>query len=744
MSKPSFQKSITNILFAVAACGLLATFAAPFAHADDASSSTAATSTPIVAATSTADAAPTGTAPDASTSSSSVTAATSTEAPALSSTPVDASSTTTASSTVATTTDSISSTTTPTAATTNTTTTAAAAAASTTPASSTISTGDAAAITDVSNVVNVNLVDSQGLISFLNLIAPYTGTIDFSGVSGGCTLCQTTTLQLANTNSSTLANDLGATATSGANTVEGSGTIATGNAFAAANLINVANANLTDANYLLMVFNTPSDVTGDIVLPGADFFAHPSSSAANAESSVATAISNDNASTVANGLDVHAETGDNGTANGTSSITTGSALSASNVLNVANANVTDGEPVIVLVRVFGTWNGSVVSAPPGLYWQQTPNGLVLMGQGAKSLLSGTGAGATATDATSSANTDINNENNAGVNNTLKVYALTGKNEIKGDGSITTGNATAVGNVVNLVNTNIVGRNVLLALVNIFGTWNGNLDFGRPDLWVGTQAAVDISPLQAGEPVTYHVTVTNRGDADATNVHVTAADSAAGMATVSDPGDGTVNAQSTSTNTYDPSKGTISWDIADLAPGASKTFTYEETMAGAAANVGQFTETVTATEHENDANAADNTDAITFPTGAAYTDFHDADLALDETTNVATGTPILPGSTVHYTLTVSNKIDGAVANGITLYDSLANPEGTIITGKTIRIGQLYPGKKVTLNWDAQFPANAEPGAYVNTDKIDAYDQVGIKHYAASSTVMLEPTSTSTAP
>jgi hypothetical protein len=606
--------------------------------------------------------------------------------------------------------------------------------ASTTPSSttgvittSTVVTGDAAAISNITNVLNVNLTDSQGLVEFLNLIAPYVGTINFSGITTGCVGCQTGNLSVLNNNSSTLSNDLSTSASSGANTVNGNGTIDTGNAFAVSNLVNIDNANFTNSNYLLVVFNTASDVNGDIVLPGKDFFNASSTTGVNADSSTPQAITNNNSSTIVNNLDVQAATGNN-SSTGSGTIATGNAATAANILNFANTNVTNGQPVVVLVRVFGTWNGSVMSAPAGLYWQQTPDGLILAGSAAQSVFS--------TSTTSSVNT-----NNASVSNSVKVYALTGTNELKGNGTINTGNAAAAGNIINILNTNVVGKNVLLALVNIFGNWNGNLAFGRPDLWVGAQANMDISPLQIGEPVHYTVTVANRGSADATNVHITAADSGLHMTTITDLGDGTLTDSTSTTGVISNPTSSIYWDVPILPAGTSKTFTYTETMGSSAVSAGQFTETVTAAEHENDASMIDNTDSISFQTGWFRSgNVHDSDLYVTEINSAASST--LPGSIVHYTLTLGNKIDGGIANGVTLYQTLKGPDGKIISGNTKHIGQLYPGNKVKLSWDAQFPADASSGIYVSTDKIEAYDVVGAKFFTASSTVDIENASTTT--
>jgi hypothetical protein len=69
-------------------------------------------------------------------------------------------------------------------------------------------------------------------------------------------------------------------------------------------------------------------------------------------------------------------------------------------------------------------------------------------------------------------------NNAGLNNDVTVKANTGNNSANfnsGDGSINTGDANISLNVLNFVNSNFLATDGgLLAVVNVFGDWLGNL------------------------------------------------------------------------------------------------------------------------------------------------------------------------------------------------------------------------------------------------------------------------------
>lgn len=72
---------------------------------------------------------------------------------------------------------------------------------------------------------------------------------------------------------------------------------------------------------------------------------------------------------------------------------------------------------------------------------------------------------------------IENKNQADIENDAEANANSGRNEAnenEGDVEINTGNAQAVVNVVNIVNTNIVGDNWVFVVINVFGHWSGDL------------------------------------------------------------------------------------------------------------------------------------------------------------------------------------------------------------------------------------------------------------------------------
>ena len=459
--------------------------------------------------------------------------------------------------------------------------------------SSSISTGNAISQANVINVVNANITNSQGLIEFLN--AFNAGGYDLSNLdlsyfnnsltNSACSFSSCgSSLNVSNTNNATVTNTVISEASTGGNNASttGDASVSTGNAAASANVVNVVNTNITDSHYLLVALNNFGDLSGNIVLPGASFFNQLM--AQNAKTGN-TSVTNDNTAVVNSTTSADADTGDNtASSSGDTSVTTGDALSNSTTVNQVNTNMTGGSTVFLLVNVFGDWSGNIQGLPSGLSWAQTQNGVAITG--------GSGSLSTLNDGT----TTVSNTNDATVNNNVQVYALTGQNEASssnGTAQVATGNAYASANVVNLVNTNILGQNWILAILNVFGNWNGNLDFGQPDLWIGAVAQTT-NPTQPGSQVVYTFTVANHGDVDATNVLLN---------TQFDPTMLTFDSGMTGTGAQ--------WNIGTIPAGQTEQFSYDATAGNPPSGQTVSVPLVaTVTEDQDDANTDDNTDNVT--------------------------------------------------------------------------------------------------------------------------------------
>ncbi len=572
--------------------------------------------------------------------------------------------------------------------------------------SPTIVSGEAVAMANILNIVNTNLVNSDGYVYFSNLVNPFTGVLDFrpggETASGGCALLLCSQDQNVNVHlqdSAYIDNAILLRALTGSNAISGgsTSTIDTGNAYAGLNLVNLANTNFVDSNYLLVTVNAFNGINGDIVFPGLSSFL-----SSIAQGSPASVAIHDEAEVI-NDVDASSGTGDN-EIDGNGAITTGDALSSSNVFNQLNTSLIGGGSVSILLRVHGSWAGQVFGAPQDFAWTEGPDGNVYLFDLSTTTSPGT-SGLTNVRATSS----------AFIHNDVQVVALTGDNEITGADSalITTGNALSAVNLVNIANGNIIGRNWLLAIINIFGDFNGNIAFGRPDLWIGAQAEAPAS-IKEGSIVTLKFSVINNGDAEASDAIVTG--SMKGMAFLDSP------------FAHDMDGENPVWPVGVLPPGSATEITYRArvTETGAAQ---ELPVVASVSEREPDNALEDNTDTLTLRTdppgsaGGGGSPFFapqpqhtgNALLALGATLmdlsveRVSSSTEILPGDTASERLIVRNS--GAFeSDPIILHDILRSPNGEVLRDEVWDLGTVLPHEEITVQYDITFNDGSAPGVY----------------------------------
>src|SRR6185369_11080286 len=150
---------------------------------------------------------------------------------------------------------------------------------------------------------------------------------------------------------------------------------------------------------------------------------------------------------------------------------------------------------------------------------------------------------------------------------------------------------------NIANQNVIGRNWILAIIDIFGDFTGNISFGRPDLWIGDQVATP-GVVQNGSTLTYKITVINNGDALANNVVVTEL-----------PDYRHLTILNTSIPTDPCATDKLSWNIGSLAPGKAAEITYTAQLKNTSPG-DSVTDKVQTSATETDNNTADNTDSTT--------------------------------------------------------------------------------------------------------------------------------------
>lgn len=564
----------------------------------------------------------------------------------------------------------------------------------------TITTGDATAGANVVNAVNSNFVNSSGEMILSNYFDPIGNGIDLRSSTStfatgvlcmlfSCTGSQGVTLNLNGTSS--LENALFLNATSGGNTITtngGDASILTGNAYTGLNLINLANLNVVDSNYFIAALNIFRGISGDIVFPGLSGFFNTLLSG-----TVPADISLDSLANVVNQINFQNQTGGNGTDATSSAITTGSTRSLGTLLNQLNSNDIGGANLAVLLRVQGNWTGEIFGAPEGLTVVRGDDGSIyLMSKGIASALA---LGDSSLTASSSAL----------IWNHADLGAFTGNNGIFGADSarIITGNAFTGANVLNLANQNILGKNWLTAVINIFGDFTGNIAFGRPDLWVGERVEAP-AVVTDGSDVVFHFSIANKGDAPATAATFTATMDTSHLEFTDAP--------------------TFTSDLGTLQPGQSTEVVYRARVHAAPGT--DIATGGAATLHETDNNSADNRDSVTLHTlssgggggsghslisasvGSASSQ-SEAVAALQITRQ--TKDAVIGGGTrtVHEELSVSN-LNDATSSPVDLHDLLKDPSGTVIQDEGWPLGTLAPHEEVHVTYDVLFDADAPVGRY----------------------------------
>lgn len=185
-------------------------------------------------------------------------------------------------------------------------------------------------------------------------------------------------------------------------------------------------------------------------------------------------VTNENNGDVKNSADVSANTGENLASEnlGDVDLKTGDALAWLNLLNFLNTNIVGSDFEVLYLDIKDDSNGEINLNE---IWKelQARNGsdsLSLVGDPASGNL----------------RLIIKNTNNANLENNVNVCATTGDNQANQNNSvqIETGDATALANIINMVNANILGSKFFFGIINITGQFKGNLILPRPERFIG--------------------------------------------------------------------------------------------------------------------------------------------------------------------------------------------------------------------------------------------------------------------
>lgn len=273
----------------------------------------------------------------------------------------------------------------------------------------------------------------------------------------------------------------------------GNGTVSTGDADVAATLVNLLNTTVVNGNLWVTVADIFGDLNGNIIIPelsglsgsqyGNTFVnAGNNDTGANSDNVINVGINENDTTRINNDADINtivnasAITGQNEALSNTGGgvIETGNGSAQASSVSLANTTIEGGNWALVIISALNGWFGFLVGDSgqvKALSQEETIRQIEAQNNN-------TGADSTNTiDVEHTDNTVTTVDNDAEINNMVNAAAITGQNtasENTGQGKITTGDAAVSANAVNIANTTVKNGSLLIAVVNIFGDWFGDL------------------------------------------------------------------------------------------------------------------------------------------------------------------------------------------------------------------------------------------------------------------------------
>ncbi|QQG43317.1 MAG: hypothetical protein HYW45_03920 [Candidatus Daviesbacteria bacterium] len=403
----------------------------------------------------------------------------------------------------------------------------------------TITTGSALVLSTLFNLVNTNIFGTDIMeILYQDIFGTFSGNIDLSfgnlfslpnlisqpltlnssndttgfNSDNTATTVGSFTVDITNDNSGVLNNALDLFAITGSNTASdntGNVLVETGNAEVMVNLVNFLNTNISTNELYLGVINVFGDWTGNLILPEYNGVTSSSplpllSSTKNIQTGATSdntatmttdnilTVDNTNNATVDNVFNLFAETGGNSASDNTlsASVTTGLSQVEANQATFANTNVVSNAPWwLVIINNLGTWV-PVLLPPLNIGTQlvldlddlgmNIPSSSETLDLTAANNLTGS-LSSNEASVTLNSETNITNTNVGTIINDVSALASTGGNEASrntGSATIASGNASILVNTLNFLNTNVIAPSILISIVNVFGSWMGDvLSFG---------------------------------------------------------------------------------------------------------------------------------------------------------------------------------------------------------------------------------------------------------------------------
>ncbi|OGK37635.1 hypothetical protein A3F32_01995 [Candidatus Roizmanbacteria bacterium RIFCSPHIGHO2_12_FULL_42_10] len=606
--------------------------------------------------------------------------------------------------------------------------------------SGTIETGDSVAATDQVNIINTNIIGSS-VDYFSYNVFDDSASIDINALwkalseqalLQGSTLDPADPIYILIANNANVSLNASSQADSGDNTINAdSAVIHTGDAYASTSVFNLINLNILGSTIMFGVINIFGNLTGDIILPNMDrFFEQNILQNEAAELANQYALTYNNTAVLSSNISAQADSGSNTQIGTDVSLQSGNAFAYAVQRSFLNMNFSFNDIFLLFLNNFGYWEGGIKgwSAPDGNDTQSEATGEYSNAVVPEALMAST-AQDPATGLLA---------NNVYINANLSAQALSGRNATQGTRSfMTTGTAIAAAHLINILNTNLLGNKLLIPIINIFGSWKGNLIFAYPDLAVTISA--DREEVTVGDAISYTVYYINNGYEDARHPSIS----------ISLPSGEVLTGSSIAQSSSGPQ---VSFQLGTVAPHQSGNFTFTTTLASppqdsqassnslieqiketlfkpALADSGDLqamTTTANIVSEDNDSNTKDNSAVYikyynpnkndfdptiidqTEPQGSAITNGL-AQLSVNSQNNI--NDYIYAGDTILYTVSVFNS-GTATARDVLLRQTILDGQGLVAVQNLFSLGSVNPNETRKIVFQLRIPPTAHAGTYTS--------------------------------
>ena len=481
---------------------------------------------------------------------------------------------------------------------------------------------------------------------------------------------------------------------------QSNGNINTGDAVSVTSLQNNINTTSLNSEVVYQTLNLFVSETGNLNISDPFSIAasvipeHPNDSVINVS------VTNvNNYAYLSNEVVSYANTGGNSinssnTATASAVINTGDAYSLVSLLNKVNFTIINSKIHIISINIFGNLNGNIVLPNLSLFSSSNCDtcGISLLASNAAVL-----------------------ENN------VNSSAVTGQNSISGlSGSIATGDANSVVNLLNIVNTTFFGTAAQGLYINVLGSWMGN--------FIGWDA---LNPQAGGASLVFYQTgpaVSNGSGCSSCTGDASIQNDANVINSIS-------STANTGTNTINGGNGTITtgnaFSAVSLINLINTNFINSFGFFGFVNIFGNWTGDIGG---QAEFEALETPNGEEAPSGEAVLESsaQNSDvreegglLEVSQTNNV--GAYVLPGDTVTFFVKVKNIGSGKVYE--TKLKLFLIKDGKIAGGTTFDLGAIPAGRAVNLTTGFVLSKNAPGGQYIarayvlgeagaNNDKVDA--------------------------